>query len=348
MLNILYLAVGHYLKKDIAIKVLTNDQLIAAVSNDHIESVYYHADTKELGGIIKKEFRPQYEGNKRFTFTGDLGVGVFEQIMSKNLGGGTDIGRGAGLDKNVEFDALAQIRPRTESQKVFVKDSFFRVGEKAVLQLKFMGLPAGHLIFETLGTVDFQNRLAYELRISIKSAEGFKFYRINDTITTYIDVETLELRGMAIVYDESSRYGSLFMLVNGDQARYWENAVEKNGKRRKADYQQSINRGAQMPIMALSKIRQIAKGSSSNSTFTVTDRDNIVDIALKGIRDEVIDLSIGKKTATLYELTATKRDSQTEPMKVQMWLLPEHRNQIGKVEATLKLGKVAAELKELN
>ncbi|MDZ4662428.1 MAG: DUF3108 domain-containing protein [Pseudomonadota bacterium] len=330
---------------------MSASETIQAVEGDHFDTVYYHPETKELGGTFKNGFRNLYQGNHRFTYTGELGVGIFDALVSKNIGSEQELARAAGFDKNDEFDKLAQIQELTATeQKVATSQGNlpFRLGEKSVLQMSYLGLSAGELTLEVSRLIKIRGKLALELRVQLKSSESFKLFRINDVITTYVELGSWQPLAMSVIYDETTRYGSLYMLseLNG-KARYWENAVERGGRRTNKKSESNFIENSQLAGSALFFLRTLPLSLGQEKSFNLADHEHLLKVNLRTSKDEVLLLPVGTRPTTLLELNVKPNESHKKPVSIKLWLLKDPSRQIVKISVDLKVGAFEALAKEL-
>lgn len=345
-LNVGYGIFGYFARRDLDILVLDTDSLVAALKNDEIAEVNFYQETETLDG----KFKPQFEGkwkHRRFTYTGKLGAGLYEQIIDKNLSTNPNLGAAAGFDKNPEFEAQAQIATSHD----LLQSGPFRVGEREVLTVDFMGLEAGELAITAAGLKTVQGIKTLELSLNVKSRPGFKVYTLNDTATVWLREDNSKTVAAKILFEEANRYGSLYDLMNqkSGQITEWQNYVEKSRGRHKSNETFALQPDAQSPFSAIFALRSHRMRVGESFEFFVQDHNKRISISTKAIRQDLVQTPLGPKASILLECRVRDLSKTGDPGTLaQIWVSDDERQFIIKIQVDLKFGKINAILKELS
>ncbi len=346
ILNLSFVVYSWSARKDDDIAILTNDELIEALTGNEIETVTFHKETDTIDGEFKASFREKWK-NRRFTYTGKLSSGLYEQIIDKNLSTNPNLGAAAGFDKNAEFDLAIGLEDFASG---VLKSTTFRPGERQVLSLKFMGIEAGELAIETSSVKKLNGTPVAEFTIRAKSRPGFKIFTLNDVATTYMDLETFRPLAGKILFEESKRYGSLFVLYDwkSRRATQWENYVESRGGRKKSKEEFAITDGVQTPFSALFHLRAQRYALGERQRFVIQEKLKNIEVRLNPLRKEDIATALGFRKALVLEMEIIDPGKNAEPSRALVWLSDDERQFILRLQLELQVGKITAEIKELN
>lgn len=346
VLNIGYVIVGHYASQDLDILQLDTDGIVTALKNDEIDKVSFFQETETLDGTFKSQFEKKW-GHRRFTYTGKLGAGLYEQIIDKNLSTNLSLGAAAGFDKNQEFEERAAFHDVNEP----LNSSVFKIGEKSVFGLDFMGLEAGELVIEVLSLKSVAGERAIEFGLRVKSRPGFKVYSLDDKVTIWVGPKNLNVIAAKIVFEEAGRYGGVFNIFDEKNRiiTEWQNYVEKSRGRHKSNETYQIMDKAESPFGAIFKLRGHRFKVGQEYSFIVQDHEKKSEVLAKAVRQEVVETAVGSKKSLLIECEVRSLEKKNDPpTKLAVWLSDDDRQYILKINVDLKFGKISAKLRDLN
>lgn len=347
--NVFYFVYGYFARQDLGIVVIDTDRIVEALRSDEIESVVFHEETSTIDGTFKAPFAGKY-GHRRFTYTGQLGSGIYEQIIDKNLSASPSLGAAAGLDKNPEFEKAAQIED-VAGDGAALAGSPFRSGEKAVYALEFLGIEAGELAFEARGVKRVKGEAALEYVIKAKSRPGFKVYTLNDTATVFLSLKDFRPLAASVIFEEKNRYGSLYQLFDypGSKISEWQNYVESRRGRLKAQDEIRMRENHESPFGVIFQLRRQRLKVGESKELVIQDHERTTIIRVKPVRRETLAMAAGDKASIVTEIEIEFDDpnKKNDGAKATVWLSDDSRQFILKIEVALKLGTISAQLKAL-
>jgi hypothetical protein len=251
--------------------------------------------------------------------------------------------------KNAEPVAQASPEPVVIPDRRPGKDPIW-IGEKATYSITYFGMEAGLFTLEALPYKQIDGRKVYHVKGTAESSKIFNlFYRINDSVETFFDFQGLYSHRFHLLLDESKQSRDALELNDSMKAQtfYWNRwkHVEKEYVETKEF--KPIPRFPQDSLSALYYLRTVPLPPDSVVTFPVVSEGNMWEAVVTVVRREMLDTPLGRvqtvvlKPETKYQGILQKRGDSF------LWLTDDDRRHLVRLEAKVKIGTVAAELKRL-
>jgi hypothetical protein len=227
----------------------------------------------------------------------------------------------------------------------------FWVGEKHTLEITYIGLAAGEFTMEVLPVKAINNRRAYHLKGHAVSSKVFNlFYRLNDTIDSFWDFEGLFSHRFHMVLDQTKQSRDALELYDSEkkQGFYWnrKNHVTK-GYTETKDYVE-ISPFPQDSFSAIYYLRTLPLEEGKQYTFPVVSEGRAWEAVVTVVRREMMDTPLGKKMCIVVRpQTRYQGVMRQERGESYIWLTDDDRRLVVRLEAKVKVGSVAARLKEV-
>ncbi|MEZ4871488.1 MAG: DUF3108 domain-containing protein [Bdellovibrionales bacterium] len=221
----------------------------------------------------------------------------------------------------------------------------YEVGEVTELELSYLGMSAGSLIFETLPFVEVNGKKAYHFRIKMKSSDGFAmFYKIDNFAETYLDYETLVPYGHEVHIKESKQVKETRSFFDWESGvgRYWEKKVTKKGEKNKKKEWQLVP-DSQNLSSSLFYFRSFPFRPKKTLSFNVADagKQNII----KGnvIAQETIKVPAGTFETNVLQIQYQVDGTFQQIGDVFIYITDDDRRRIVKIKAKIKIGSIVGE-----
>lgn len=224
------------------------------------------------------------------------------------------------------------------------------LGEQHVFSITYFGMAAGELTLDVLPYKELNSRKAYHVRGTAVSSKVFSlFYRLNDTVETFMDYDGLFSHRFHLLLDESKQTRDSLELNDSEKGEtyYWNrwNHVER-GLTETQEFkpmtpfsQDSLSalmylRFVPLPDGAVINIPVMSEGRGWEAVVTVLRRE-VIQTPLGSVRTVVV------KPETKYQGVLKKSGDSF------LWLTDDDRRFIVRLEAKVKIGTVVATLKEV-
>ncbi len=224
------------------------------------------------------------------------------------------------------------------------------VAEKAVYAITYFGMEAGIFTLETLPYKAIDNRKVWHVRGTAESSKVFNlFYRINDVVETFIDYDGMFSHRFHLLLDETKQSRDSLELFDSVKAQtfYWNRWNHKEKGYSETKEFQPITRFPQDSLSALFYMRSVPLPTGATITFPVVSEGKTWEAVVTVVRREMLQTPLGRiqtvvlKPETKYQGVLQKRGDSF------IWLTDDDRRHLIRLEAKVKIGTVAAELKRL-
>jgi len=225
------------------------------------------------------------------------------------------------------------------------------VGEKQTLEITYIGLAAGEFEAEVLPMKKIANRGVYHLRAHVESSSVMNlFYRLNDTIESFWDFDGLFSHRFHMVLDQTRQKRDALELFDSETKKvfYWNrrNHIEKGYSESK-----ETNDMVQFPqdsFSAIYYVRTLPLEDGKVYTFPVVSEGRGWECVITVVRREMMDTPMGRKqTIVIKPQTRYNGVMKQEHGDSFIWLTDDDRRFIVRLEAKVKVGSVAAQLKKV-
>lgn len=226
---------------------------------------------------------------------------------------------------------------------------FFQEGEKYRFDITYFGATAGSLDLELLEPKVINDRPAYHLRAIARSVSPFTlFYRLNDTVESFMDSEGLFSHKFTVKMDESLQKRDILELYDqkAHKVHYWSKLDHK--KKGKKDDQLEIDAEpyTQDGLSAFYYLRTLPLEMGKVYEFPIVNNGKPRVVRVTVVRKEKLKTKIGtfdtivlKPEIALDGAIKTYGDSF-------VWVSDDPRRLLLKVDAKIKVGSIIAYLRE--
>lgn len=229
-----------------------------------------------------------------------------------------------------------------------IKDPF-RVGEKIVLDLDYLKMNAGQLIFEVLPFVEVNGRISYTFKVSIKSSSIFAYiYKMNNFAETYVDYETMLPSSHSVHIKESKQIKEARSFFNWKDlsASYWEKRITDDGEENKKK-SWKLKPYSQNLISTLYYLRafQLEPGKSINYRVADAGKQHMVQIDV--LKREVIKNDVGTFNTVKVKVQYKTDGTFSQAGDIYFWITDDDRKLMVKLVSKIKIGSIHGDLVEL-
>ena len=227
----------------------------------------------------------------------------------------------------------------------------FRVGEKVTHAVRYMGIKAGTLTFETLPFVKVNGRFNYNFKVSIGTSSLFSMhYSVDDFVTTLVDFETLLPSVFKLSVRETAQVkeAQAFFDQEKRKAIYWEKKVTKAEGTTDKKLEWDLEEYAQNVFSAIFYMRVFTWNEGMQNAFRVASESENMVFKAKVIRKETIKTDVGEKKAVVLQPEFELKGQYKPTGENLIWLSDDDRKFILKIEAKVKIGTLVSEVTELN
>ncbi len=224
------------------------------------------------------------------------------------------------------------------------------IGEKHWFDITYLGLLAGEFNFEILPFKYVGRRKVYHIFGHAISSKVFSlFYKINDTVESFLDYEGLFSHRFHLVLDESKQNRDALELYDSEKAQtfYWNRWDHKQRGYTENKEFNAIAPFSQDSVSSLFYVRTLPLPDGAVITFPVVSEGKSWEAQVTVVRREVIDSPMGKvktiviKPETKFQGILQKRGDSF------IWLTDDDRRFVVRVEARVKIGSVFGTLKKI-
>ena len=229
-----------------------------------------------------------------------------------------------------------------------VKDPIW-TGEKEVYEISYFGMSAGDFTLESLPYQAVNHRKVYHIKGTAVSSPVFSlFYRLNDTVETFIDYDGLFSQRFHLILDESKQSRDALELNDSEKSQtfYWNKWYHvERGYTETKEYA-PVPQFSQDSLSALYYLRAVPLKDGDVFSFPVISEGKWFEAVITVIRHEPMDTVMGHvqtvvvKPDTRFQGVLQKRGDS------YIWLTDDDRRVPVRIEAKVKIGTVTARLKK--
>jgi len=225
------------------------------------------------------------------------------------------------------------------------------LAEKHVFEITYFGVAAGDFTLEVLPFKTMAERRVYHVRGTAISSSLFSmFYRLNDTVETYIDYDGLFSHRFHLVLDETKQARDSLELYDSEkrQTFYWNrwNRREKGYSEKKEFF--PIESFSQDMLSSLYYLRTVPLPTGAVVTFPVVSEGKSWEAVVTVMRREVLDTPMGRVNTIVLKPETKLQGVLQKKGDSFLWLTDDERRFVVKLEAKVKIGTVVATLKNVD
>jgi hypothetical protein len=222
--------------------------------------------------------------------------------------------------------------------------------EKSVFEITYFGMAAGDFTLDVLPYKEINRRKVYHIRGTAVSSKVFSlFYRLNDTIETFIDYDGLFSHRFHLQLDETKQTRDSLELFDSEKAQtfYWNRWNHRDkGYSEKKEFQ-PITPFSQDSLSALFYLRTVPLPEGAVITFPVVSEGKTWEAVVTVVRREMLKTPMGRvqtvvvKPETKYQGILQKRGDSF------LWMTDDDRRHLVRLEAKVRVGTIVASLKKI-
>jgi hypothetical protein len=228
-----------------------------------------------------------------------------------------------------------------------VKDPIW-VDEKLVYEITYFGMSAGDFTLEVLPYKKVADRKVYYIKGVAKTSNVFSlFYKVDDSLETFIDYEGFFSHRFQVKLDETKQARSSLELYDSEkkQTYFWD-----RWNRKDQGYQET-QKTSEMPIFpqdslsSLYYLRVIPLVEGKEVTFPVVSEGKFFNLHVNVVKRENLETPLGN-VKTIVVKPQTQSPGEERKGESLLWLTDDDRRIAVKLEAKVKVGTIAAWLKK--
>ena len=223
----------------------------------------------------------------------------------------------------------------------------FKVGEKVVHTVSYLGMNAGSLTMEVRPIATVNGKRSYNFRMAINSSPLFShFYNTDDFVTTLVDYETLVPSVFTLHVKETAqlREGRAFYDSEKGLADFWEKKVtEKDGEEEKK-LQWELPAYSQNVYSSVFYLRNFQWPVGRENAFRVADTGENLVFRAKAIRKEKLSTAVGDFNAIVIKPEITLQGKYKPVGDIFIWISDDDRKILLRIESKIKIGTLISEI----
>lgn len=235
-------------------------------------------------------------------------------------------------------------------KKRFTRKVPFEVGEKVVLDVKFLGVQAGEISIQTPKMVKLDGKLAYYFQGNAKTSPLFSlFYTVDDSVGAYVSVrDFLPLKHEMHVY-ETKR--TQYRVVIFDQKKKIINQYDRLIKPKKppqiTEFEMKLENNALDTFGVLYWMRAQPLSVGKTYHHYVYDNGKYWLLETVVLRKEKVRTPFGKIDALVLEPRTYFQGVLKRKAKALIWVSDDERKIPLKMSISVKFGSIIASVKEV-
>ena len=225
----------------------------------------------------------------------------------------------------------------------------FLVGEDLLYEISYFGVPAGYFDLKVLPFKSINDRKVYHIEATAVSSKIFSlFYRLNDTIETFMDYDGLFSYRFHLVLDESKQTRNSLEINDSEKAQtfFWNRWNKQSGYSETKTFS-PIQPYPQDSLSALYYLRTIPLPDGSVTTFPVVSEGKTWDAVITVIRREMVSSPFGRVQAVVVRPSTKYQGVLQNKGDSYIWLTDDDRRIVLRLEAKVRIGTVVATLKKV-
>jgi hypothetical protein len=224
------------------------------------------------------------------------------------------------------------------------------IGEKFLFEITYFGMAAGDFTAEIAGLKMVDSRMVYKIEAHATSSSVFSlFYRLNDSIESYLDYNGIFSHRFHLILDESRQSRDALELYDYDklQTFYW-----NKWNHRDRGYSESKEYGEIQPlsqdsVSALYYVRTIPLPDGAVITFPVISEGKSWECIVTVVRREMVDSPLGRVKAVVVKPETKFQGVLQKRGDSFIWFTDDDRRIPLRLEAKVKIGTVVGTLKKV-
>jgi hypothetical protein len=221
------------------------------------------------------------------------------------------------------------------------------IGEKLSYNVSYFGVSAGDFVLESLPHKSIAGREVYHIKGTAVTSKVFNlFYRLNDTVETFIDYQGLFSHRFHIILDESKQARDALELYDSEKAQtfYWNRWNHKERGYTETKEFDPIPRFSQDSLSVLYYLRTVPLPAGAVLTVPVVSEGKSWEAVVTVIRRELMSTPMGRVMTVVLKPETRYQGVLKKSGDSFLWLTDDERRVPVRLEAKVKIGTVVANL----
>ncbi|MCC7440345.1 MAG: DUF3108 domain-containing protein [Bdellovibrionales bacterium] len=224
------------------------------------------------------------------------------------------------------------------------------VGERQVYEITYFGMVAGELAVQAMPHKFINDRKVFYLRGHVKSSKVFSlFYRINDTVESFIDHEGLFSHRFHMILDETKQSRDSLELFDAErqQTYIWNRTNHRDkGYRETKKFKPMKEPFSQDSLSALYYLRFLPLKIGEKYRVPVVSEGKNWEAEVHVIRREILETAVGKVPTLMLKPLTRFRGVARQKGDSFLWVTDDDRRIVVRMHAKVRVGGVSAEIVE--
>ena len=224
----------------------------------------------------------------------------------------------------------------------------FKVGEKIIWDVSYMGMSAGEISLETRPFVEVNKKKSYHFLVKVKSSSIFAmFYKVKDYAEAYVDYAEMKPHSLEVHVKESKQIkeGRTYFDWDKLEGHYWMKRKKKGRKEEEKKKLWAIKNYSQNFISAMFYLRVFTWKPGKTIKFYMADEGKNFLFKAKVLRKETISTDAGKFKTIVIKPEVEVNGSLKPVGDIELWLTDDDRKFLVKIKTAIKIGSIVAEAK---
>jgi hypothetical protein len=224
------------------------------------------------------------------------------------------------------------------------------VGEKFQYEITYFRMTAGNFTVEVAPFKAIGDRKVYDIQGHAESTKVFAmFYRLNDSIESFIDYDGIFSHRFHLVLDETKQSRDALELYDYDKLStfYWNKWNHRDRGYSESKEYGNIPLWSQDSVSALYYVRTLPLKDGDVYNFPVVSEGKPWEAVVTVIKREVVDSPMGRVRAVVVKPETKFNGVLQKRGDSYIWLTDDDRHIPIRLEAKVKIGTVVGTLKQV-
>jgi len=223
----------------------------------------------------------------------------------------------------------------------------FRVFEKLVFSMSYLGVTAGEFTMEVLPLKVLHDRKVYPIQAKAVTSSVFSlFYRIQDQIESFMDYEGIFSHQFHLSLDETGQKRESFEFHDHVKKKtsYWDRLVRPSKPMVERKQESHFEPYAQDSLSALFYLRHIPWKEGKVIEFPVIAENKVTQVTCHVFRREERETLWGRVPTLMLQLETQFQGLLKKTGDSFLWITDDDRKIPIRFEAKIRVGSIVAEL----
>lgn len=225
----------------------------------------------------------------------------------------------------------------------------FRVGEKVIHEVSYLGAKAGTLTLEIKPFATVNGKKSYNFNVAIKSSSFFSnVYAVDDKVQTFLDYDTLVPQVFKLNIRDSGQVKEAQSYFNFStmRAHYWEHRYTEKGGHEEKKLDWEILPYSQNPFSGIFYMRVFQWQVGKEYVFRVADDEKNVTFSGRALEKTRLDTDAGTFNAVKIKAEIVSRGN-LKATDFYLWISDDDRKFILRIEVKLPIGSLVSEVTDI-